>query len=95
MFVAHDLAVVKYFCDRVAVMYAGQIVEIAPSERLFEQPNHAYTRSLLSAIPKPDPQKARRAKRLPFEEKIGENIGAGTRLKEISKGHFVRMAVEK
>jgi len=95
LFVAHDLAVVKYFCDRVAVMYAGQIVEIASSKRLFEQPKHPYTRSLLSAIPKPDPQKARRAKRLPFEEKIGENIGAGTRLTEISKGHFVRMAVEE
>ena len=95
LFVAHDLAVVKYFCDRVAVMYAGQIVEIAPSKRLFEQPKHPYTRSLLSAIPKPDPQKAKRAKRLPFEEKIGENIGAGTRLTEISKGHFVRMAVEE
>lgn len=95
LFIAHDLSVVKYFCDRVAVMYAGQIVEIAPSKKLFSRPKHAYTKSLLSAIPEPIITKSRRAKRLPFEEKIGENVGAGTRLTEISKGHFVRMAVEE
>ena len=94
LFVAHDLSVVKYFCDRVAVMYAGQIVEIAPSEQLFRKPKHAYTQALLSAIPEPDIKKAKRVKRLPFEEKIGENVGAGTRLTEVSKGHYVRMAVE-
>ena len=95
LFIAHDLSVVKYFCDRVAVMYAGQIVEIAPSKKLFSRPKHAYTKSLLSAIPEPIITKSRRAKRLPFEEKIGENVGAGMRLTEISKGHFVRMAVEE
>ena len=91
LFVAHDLSVVKYFCDRVAVMYGGQIVEIAPSERLFSKPKHPYTKSLLSAIPLPDPSRSGRKKRLPFEEKIGENIGAGTCLTEIAAGHFVRM----
>ena len=95
LFVAHDLSVVKYFCDRVAVMYAGQILEIASSEELFRSPKHPYTKSLLSAIPQPNVGKARRAKRLPFEEKIGENVGAGTSLTEISKGHFVRMAAQE
>ena len=95
LFVAHDLSVVKYFCDRVAVMYAGQIVEIASSEELFRSPKHPYTKSLLSAIPQLNVGKARRAKRLPFEEKIGENVGAGTGLTEISKGHFVRMAAQE
>ena len=90
LFVAHDLSVVRYFCDRVAVMYAGQIVEIAPSEQLFSNPLHGYTRSLLSAIPPPDPVSAKRQKRIAFEEEIGENMGAGTRLTEVSAGHFVR-----
>ena len=75
-------------------MYAGQIVEIAPSKKLFEKPKHAYTKSLLSAIPLPDPRRARRTKRIPFEEKIGENIGAGTHLMEISEGRFVRQGSE-
>ena len=94
LFVAHDLSVVKYFCDRVAVMYAGQIVEIAPSKKLFEKPKHAYTKSLLSAIPLPDPRRAKRMRRIPFEEKIGENIGAGTHLTQVCEGHFVRKGAE-
>ena len=94
LFVAHDLSVVKYFCDRVAVMYAGQIVEIAPSKKLFEKPKHAYTKSLLSAIPLPDPRRAKRMRRIPFEEKIGENIGAGTHLTQVCEGHFVRKGME-
>lgn len=62
VFIAHDLAVVEHFCDRVAVMYLGQIVELATTEELFSNPRHPYTRALLDAVPIPDPR-ARRGRR--------------------------------
>lgn len=59
LFISHDLAVVEYICDTVIVLYLGRIMEIASSEQLYREPHHPYTRALLSAIPSPDPAKAR------------------------------------
>lgn len=59
LFIAHDLAVVRYLCDRVGVMYRGRLVEVAETKELFENPKHPYTKALLSAIPVPDPRLAR------------------------------------
>jgi oligopeptide/dipeptide ABC transporter ATP-binding protein len=58
LYITHDLATAKFFCDRIAIMYLGRIVEIGPSEAIYEDPKHPYTRALLRAIPEPDPRRS-------------------------------------
>ena len=70
MFIAHDLSVVKYFYDRIAVMYFGKIVELADADELFANPCHPYTRSLLSAIPFPDPHYENRERELSIHQNL-------------------------
>ena len=89
LFIAHDLSVVKYFCDEIAVMYRGRIVEKAPSAELFKNPIHAYTQSLLSAVPLLNPKQKGKSKRIIFDGEKEWTEGAGSSLREVKKGHFV------
>src|SRR5699024_8297297 len=86
----HDLSVVKYFCDRIAVMYFGKVVELASSDELFANPLHPYTRSLLSAIPKPNPLTEKTRERIVYHpNEVHDYSVDKPMLKEIKKGHFI------
>ena len=86
LFIAHDLSMVEYLCDRVGVMCHGKLVELAPTAELFTDPRHPYTQALLSAIPIPDPIAERNRKRIDFDEMDFEREGV---LTEVKPGHFV------
>jgi ABC-type oligopeptide transport system ATPase subunit len=90
MFIAHDLSVVKYFCDRIAVMYFGEMVEMASSDELFAHPLHPYTRALLSAIPKPDPYSEKKRQRIIYRPSEAHDYSKEKpKFQEILPGHFV------
>ena len=96
MFIAHDLAVVKYFSNRIAVMYFGKIVELASSEELFAHPFHPYTRALLSAIPLPDPITEKNRKRIVYNPVLDHNYAQeGPSMREVYPGHFVNCNTEE
>lgn len=96
LFIAHDLSVVKYFCDRIAVMYYGEIVELADSDELFKHPLHPYTDALLSAIPKPDPLTEKVRKRHIYNpQKEHDYSKEKPTLQEILPGHFVLANTEE
>ena len=96
MFIAHDLAVVKYFSNRIAVMYYGKIVELATSDELFAHPFHPYTRSLLSAIPLPDPITEKNRKRIEYKPVLDHDYSKeGPSMREVYPGHFVYCNTEE
>ena len=86
LFIAHDLSMVKYISDRIAVMYQGKIVELGTADAVYHQPFHPYTKSLLSAIPLPDPQYERNRKRVIYQPTVQNET---EEMFEITPGHFV------
>ncbi|KAB8139108.1 ATP-binding cassette domain-containing protein [Gracilibacillus oryzae] len=93
LFIAHDLSMVKYISDRIAVMYAGRIVELAESDELYNNPLHSYTKSLLSAIPVPDPEFERNRERVLFDH--SSYNPEGSELREVKAGHWVLCTEEE
>ncbi|MBP3667210.1 MAG: ATP-binding cassette domain-containing protein [Clostridia bacterium] len=90
LFIAHDLSVVKYFSDRIGVMYFGKMVELADSDELFKNPLHPYTRSLLSAIPLPDPVYEKQRTRIIYNPIAEHDYSVqAPSFREITPGHFV------
>lgn len=89
LFIAHDLSVVRFITDRVAVINRGEIVELAETEELFARPLHGYTKALLSAIPIPDPRRERARVPLVYDSSTRDHSGEGPEWKEIFPGHFV------
>ncbi len=91
LFIAHDLSVVKYFSDRIGVMYFGKMVEMASSDELFAHPLHPYTRSLLSAIPLPDPIYEKSRQRITYNPLAEHDYSVDKpSFREIVPGHFVQ-----
>ena len=90
LFIAHDLSVVKYFSDRIGVMYFGKMVELADSDELFRHPLHPYTKSLLSAIPLPDPVYEKQRTRITYNPLAEHDYSVDQpSFREIAPGHFV------
>ena len=89
IFIAHDLSVVKYFCDRIVVMYFGKVVEMASSDELFKNPTHPYTKALLSAIPKPNPKTEKNRERLLYDPSVHDYSVDQPALRELKPGHYV------
>ena len=90
LFIAHDLSVVKYFSNRIGVMYFGKMVELADTDELFAHPVHPYTRSLLSAIPLPDPHAEKQRKRIIYNPISAHDYSKQEpTLRELIPGHFV------
>ncbi|KAB8288281.1 peptide ABC transporter substrate-binding protein [Bifidobacterium ramosum] len=96
LFIAHDLSMVRYISDRIAVMWKGRIVETGPADEVYGNPLHPYTRSLISAVPEPDPRAERARRRVEFDaEAFAAGLGGGglaVPLREVDPGHWAAIA---
>ena len=88
LFIAHDLSMVKYISDRIAVMHNGKIMELASADDIYDRPLHPYTQSLLSAVPLPDPKIERQRRRMPYDSSIESDDG-NRQLREVAPEHYV------
>ena len=86
LFIAHDLSMVKYISDRIAVMYRGKILELGDADEIYNNPIHPYTKSLLSAVPQPNPVYERQRVRIPYKH---EEVEKGASVHEVRPNHFV------
>ncbi len=89
LFIAHDLSVVRFISDRIAVIHKGRIVELAEAEELFLHPFHPYTKALLSAVPIPDPELEKKKKLLVYDPSIHDYSADKPVWEEVKEGHFV------
>lgn len=89
LFIAHDLSVVKYFSDRIGVMYRGKLVELAEAEELFQNPLHPYTKALLSAIPIPDPRAEKSRQRIHYAPPEHMDPADPPKMREVNSRHWV------
>ncbi|MEN6363495.1 MAG: ABC transporter ATP-binding protein [Rectinema sp.] len=90
LFIAHDLTVVRYFADRIAVIHQGELKELAETDELFERPLHPYTRSLLSAVPIPDPDLEKAKILMIYDPSLHDYDKEKPQWREIFPGHFVQ-----
>ena len=90
LFIAHDLSMVKFISDRIGVMHYGKLLEVGPADDVYDRPLHDYTKSLISAVPIPDPEVERSRTRIPYDVQKEEMDGKERSMHEIRPGHFVR-----
>ena len=90
LFIAHDLSMVKFISDRIGVMHYGKLLEVGPADDVYDRPLHDYTKSLISAVPIPDPEVERSRTRIPYDTQKEEMDGKERSMHEIRPGHFVR-----
>ena len=90
LLIAHDLSMVKFISDRIGVMHYGKLLEVGPADDVYDRPLHDYTKSLISAVPIPDPEVERSRTRIPYDAQKEEMDGKERSMHEIRPGHFVR-----